>query len=394
MTALAAGHMIADTCQGAVPALLPFLIAGRGYTYASASLLVLAATVSSSVVQPLFGFYSDRRPLPWLMPLGLLTGGVGIGLVGLAPSYPLTFAAILLSGLGVAAFHPEGSRFASYVSGERRAHGMSLFSLGGNVGFALGPLLVTPAVLLFGLSGTLLLIAPVTAVAVILARELPRLQRLRDVRIAGSGARAAAADRWGAFVRLGLVIACRSFVYFGLLTFVPLYFIRVGHDSKATGDAALTIMLAGGALGTLVGGRLADRIGRRPVLLGSMCLLPPLILAFSLARGPAAVIVVGVVGAVTISTFSVTVVIGQELLPSRIGIASGVTLGLSIGLGGFAAPLLGLLADAHGLPTTMHVIALIPLLAIVPTLTLPRGRRRGEHGVPLSGAEVDNRATV
>ena len=144
--------MFTDIAQGSVPALLPFLKAADHLSLAALSALVLAATISSSVIQPLFGHVSDRVSLPWLMPLGPALGGLGIALAGFAPSYGLTFAAIVLSGLGVAAFHPEGSRFANYVSGARRARGMSLFSVGGNIGFALGPVLVTP--LLFDLRPT------------------------------------------------------------------------------------------------------------------------------------------------------------------------------------------------------------------------------------------------
>ena len=141
-------------CQGAVPALLPFLVAQRGYSYGAASALVLAATVASSIVQPLFGLASDRHSMPWLMPAGLLLAGVGLAVAGLVHPYGLTFAAITLSGLGVAAYHPEASRYANYVSGRRRATGMSLFSVGGNAGFALGPLVVTPLLLLLGPPGT------------------------------------------------------------------------------------------------------------------------------------------------------------------------------------------------------------------------------------------------
>src|SRR3954463_13576888 len=175
MSALSISHMTADSSRGAVPALLPFLIDQRGYSYAAASGLVLAATVSSSVIQPIFGHYSDRRSLAWLIPVGPVVGGIGIALVGIAPNYLLTFLAVVLSGLGVAAFHPEGSRFANYVSGRKRASGMSLFSLGGNAGFALGPLLVTPLLVAFGPPGSLLLIVPGAIVAGIVTREMSRL---------------------------------------------------------------------------------------------------------------------------------------------------------------------------------------------------------------------------
>ena len=278
MAMLSAGHLFTDVGQGSIPALLPFLIVRDHLSYAGASALILAATIASSVIQPLFGHLSDRRSLPWLMPAGPILGGLGVALAAVAPSYALTFAAVVVSGIGVAAFHPEGSRFANYVSGARRSSGMSLFSVGGNVGFALGPALVTPLVLVFGLSGTLLLIVPTSLMGLVLARELPRLETFR---VDLTRARATAGtDEWRPFTLLALVIALRSFVYFGFVTFIPLYFIHVLHTGRGVGGAALTVMLVGGAIGTLLGGRLADRFGRRSVLIGSMAVLPFLTAGF------------------------------------------------------------------------------------------------------------------
>ncbi|HEX8101628.1 MAG TPA: MFS transporter [Solirubrobacteraceae bacterium] len=374
MAVLSTGHAFTDMGQGAVPAMLPFLIAGRGYSYAAASALVLAATVSSSIIQPLFGAASDRRSLPWLMPAGLLATGTGIALAGIAPTYALTFAAIVLSGLGVAAFHPEASRFANYVSGARRATGMSLFSVGGNAGFALGPVVVTPLVLLLGLPGLLAAGLLPALMAVVVARELPRLNRVRaSATAAAAGARAAAPrDQWGPFVRLAAAVAVRSVVFFGLSTFVPLYFVAELGASKADANTALAVMLIAGALGTLAGGRLADRIGRRPVFAGSTLAVSPLIFGFLAADGTLAVALLALAGASIIATFSVTVVMGQEYLPGRLGIASGVTLGLAIGAGGLGAALLGVLADHTSLTTAMHVIAVTPLAAAALALSLPR----------------------
>jgi FSR family fosmidomycin resistance protein-like MFS transporter len=371
MAVLSAGHLFTDVGQGSIPALLPFLITRDHLNYASASVLILAATISSSVIQPLFGHISDRRSLPWLMPIGPALGGLGVGLVGIAPSYALTFAAVVLSGIGVASFHPEGSRFANYVSGSRRSSGMSLFSVGGNIGFALGPVLVTPLVLVFGLSGTLLVIVPTWLMAAVLTFELPRLKSFRADLVGGRVQRSRAHAAWGPFAVLGVVIALRSFIYFGFVTFIPLYYIHDLHTSKAFGSAALSAMLAGGAVGTLVGGRLADRFGRRWVLRGSMILLPPLIVAFLLCGPALGMVFAAMAGAVTIATFAVTIVMGQEYLPGRIGVASGVTIGLSIGLGGVGAPLLGLLADAHGLRSVFEVTAIFPVLALALSQALP-----------------------
>jgi FSR family fosmidomycin resistance protein-like MFS transporter len=387
MAVLSAGHLFTDVGQGSVPALLPFLISRQHLNYASASALILAATISSSVIQPLFGHISDRRSLPWLMPIGPALGGLGVALVGIAPSYGLTFAAVVLSGIGVAAFHPEGSRFANYVSGARRSSGMSLFSVGGNIGFALGPVLVTPLVLVFGMAGTLLVMVPTSLMALVLARELPRLKSFRADLVGGRVQRGETHGAWGPFAILATVIALRSFVYFGFVTFIPLYYIHDLHTSKATGSAALSVMLIGGVAGTLLGGPLADRFGRRAVLRGSMAVLPALIIGF-LVSGPAlAMVFAGLAGAATIATFAVTIVMGQEYLPGRIGVASGVTIGLSIGLGGVGAPLLGLLADAHGLRSVFEVTAVFPLIALAMAQTLP-ARAPGVEEAHQSGVDA------
>src|SRR3954447_11557641 len=175
LAALAGGHAAADLCQGSVPALIPFLIAERGYSYGAAGVLLLAVTVGSSIVQPLFGAVSDRLSLWWLMPVGVALAAAGIAGTGLATSFALTTVAVGVGGLGVAAFHPEGARYANYASGPRRGTGMSLFSVGGNAGFALAPILVTPAVLALGLSGTLAVAVLPALAAVALAVELPHL---------------------------------------------------------------------------------------------------------------------------------------------------------------------------------------------------------------------------
>jgi MFS transporter, FSR family, fosmidomycin resistance protein len=370
LAALAAGHAAADLCQGSVPALIPFLIADRGYSYGAAGVLLLAVTVGSSIIQPLFGAVSDRLSLSWLMPVGVALAAIGIAGAGVAPSFGLTAAAVGVGGLGVAAFHPEGARYANYASGARRGTGMSLFSVGGNAGFALGPVLITPAVLALGLSGTLVVAILPALAAVALTIELPHLRE----RSAGAAAVVVGGeeDDLSAFTRLSGVISVRSGVYFGLQSFAPVWFIHHFGTSEAAGNTALAAMLLAGAAGTLVGGQLVDRIGRRKVLLGTIAAQIPLLIAFVAAPGEllAGTLLAGI-GFVTVMSFSVTVIMGQEYLPSRLGIASGVTLGLAIGVGGVAAALLGALADHAGLNTVMWTIALLPIAGLALAVTLP-----------------------
>ncbi len=379
---LAVGHACVDTAQGAVPALLPFLIRDRGWSYGATAALVLAMTASSSLLQPLFGWLADRRSLSWLLPGGVVLAAVGIAVAGVvSASTPLTFALVAIAGLGVGAYHPEGARYANYVSGAKRASGMSLYSVGGNTGFALGPILVTPLVLAAGLHGTLWLLLPMLAVALLIVRELPRLRGFHpERRSAATGGqqhphKAPQPDRWGPFTRVAGIAAVRSGAYFGLQAFIPAYFIAHFGSSTGVANAALTTILVAGALGTLVGGRLADRVGRRRILIACNAVLTPLMLLVLVVAEPAAFALLALIGFFTVGTFSITVVLGQEYLPSRIGIASGVTLGAAIGVGGIVAALLGQLADAVGLTPVLLVLAALPLPALALAAMLPVERR-------------------
>ena len=371
---LAAGHVVNDMNQGAVPALLPFLIAERGLTYTAAGGIVLAATLLSSLIQPVLGHLSDRRPLPFLIPLGVLAAGGGLALAGAVTSYPATIAAILLSGAGVAAFHPESARYANYASGERRATGMSVFSVGGNLGIALGPVAIAALAGSGGVARVTWMILPAGLMAALLARELPRLRPLRPQPPHALAQAGADGPRWGAFSRLSGVIVIRSLFAFGLVSFVPLYLVRVRGVPKEAAALTVTAMLLAGAIATLAGGRLADRFGRRAVLVGFLLPLAPLLAFFLRVPGVAGFASLVLIGAGTVGTYSVAVVMGQEYLPGREGIAGGVTMGLAIGIGGAGVPLLGALADRHGVAAVFPILAALPLLAAALSATLPGPR--------------------
>jgi FSR family fosmidomycin resistance protein-like MFS transporter len=378
MAALSTGHLATDFANGALPALLPFLVDEFDLSYLQAGLVMLAWAVSSSVVQPLFGLWSDRRGAIWLLPLGLALGGAGIGLAAAAPSYAAVLVFVVVSGLGTAAYHPEASKFAAYVSGARRASGMSLFSIGGNVGYAIGPIAATVLVVHLGLDGGLLLALPPFVAAVLLLAVLPYLRRFRpaadDTRHAEGGP-----DRPRAMLVLLSVIGVRNITWFGLITFVPLYEVERGH-SEAYGNRLLATMLLAGGIGTLVAGPLADRVGRRPVLVASVAATGPLVLVYLLAGGLVGTLALAFLGVCVIGTFGVTMVMGQEYLPRHIGVASGLTVGLAIGLGGVAAVVLGAVADAVDLETALAFCAVAPVVALALTTLLPptRGTARLE----------------
>jgi FSR family fosmidomycin resistance protein-like MFS transporter len=371
MAALSAGHCATDFANGALPALLPFMVDRFSLSYTLAAVVMLASTAASSLVQPLFGAWSDRRGVIWLLPCGVALAGIGIALAAAAPSYWLVILLVIVSGLGVAAYHPEGSKFAAYASGSKRASGMSLFSVGGNIGYALGPTATTPLILALGLTGGLLLALPVLGVAVALVLVLPFLRGF--VPEPGSRSAAAGEDRPGALALLLGVIAFRSVAWFGLITFVPLWEVSLGQ-SKAHGSHLLSLMLLAGGVGTLAAGPIADRIGRRPVVIASMAATAPLTFVYVLVGGVPGAIALALVGVCVISTFGVTMVMAQEYLPNRIGMASGLSIGLSIGLGGVAAVGLGALADSVDLRSAMYAAAAAPLAGLVLALLLPSSR--------------------
>ncbi len=371
MALLSGGHLATDFANGALPALIPFLKERFSLSYTLVGTLILASQASSSLIQPLFGLWSDRRGAMWLLPSGVALAGIGIALAADAPSYWAAILLVLASGIGVAAFHPEGSKFAGYVSGRRRASGMAWFSIGGNLGFALGPIVTTALVAGFGLRGGLLLALPCLAAAVGLVLVTPYLRSFAPDP-SSPRARAGEDDRRAMGLLLG-VIALRSVAWFGLISFVPLWEVSLGH-SKAYGNHLLAAMLLMGGIGTLALGPLADRFGSRHVLLASVVATGPLILLFVLAGGVVGAIAVTLVGACVVGSFGVTMVMSQEYLPHHIGMASGLSIGLSVGLGGIAAVALGSLADATSLRATLLVASAAPVLAIGLAALLPSGR--------------------
>ncbi|MGZ6210986.1 MAG: MFS transporter [Candidatus Binataceae bacterium] len=370
---LSACHFTDDINQGVVPAMLPFFIGAYHLSYAAAAGLVLAQTLFSSVAQPLFGLLADRRPSPWLIPIGLSFAGLGVALTGLTHNYVLIFAAIASSGMGISAFHPEAARRVRYLGGARAATSMSLFTVGGMAGFAAGPLLITPTLIAFGTRGAMLLAVPVVIMSLAATYQLPRLAAERVPRHRG-GARSVAVEsreQWSAFARLTVVVMLRSIVFFGLNTFIPLYWSHVLHGSKAGGGYALTTMLSAVVTGTLIGGRMADRYGRKVVVVVSLAALSPLLFLFLSAHGlVAAGLLLVPVGIALSASTSVVVVMAQEYLPERIGLAAGVTLGLSMTVGGLLMPVFGAIADHHGLSASMALLALVPALGFVTSPSL------------------------
>jgi FSR family fosmidomycin resistance protein-like MFS transporter len=372
---LAVGHLTVDTIQGSLPALLPFLKATFALSYAAAGTVMLMATLTSSVIQPLFGYLSDRAARRWILPASVGLAGLGLALTGFTRSYPVLLGLVVLMGLGVAAWHPEGYRTASNVAGDKKATGISWFSLGGNVGIALGPPVITLLVTTFGLAGSLGLLIPAGLVALLLMAALPLLSvpaRPRAAAVAAPEAR----NMPGAMAILIVVVMLRSWTQLGFTTFVPFYYVdHLKADPRIVGPL-LFVFLGAGALGTIAAGPVADRFGARPFMVWACLLAAPLSVGFLLARGALAFVMLGAVGFMLISTFTVSVVLGQAYLPRNLGMASGMIVGFAIGTGGLGVAALGGLADRWGLPLALWVTALMPVAGFAASLFLPEPKRR------------------
>jgi len=357
---LSVGHACVDVYQGAVAALVPLFVAERAYTYAAASGIVLAASLLSSVAQPFFGALTDRRPVPWLLPVSTVLGGLGVALSGISGSYTLTLLFVGLSGIGVAAYHPESARVARVAS--KGDHGaMGWFSLGGNVGFVTAPLLVTVVIAAGGLRFSPLLVLPALVGGVL---TLPVLRALGRAQRADAGEKAAEGrDDWGSFVRLLLAVVCRSIAFVGLSTFIAFHAREVTGGGTVAGTAALFVLYLGGAVGTIAGSNLAHRWDRVTVVSVSYLITVAAVAGVVFVLGPAVYLFVALTSIGLYVPFSLMVTLAQDYLPTRVGTASGLTLGLMVSVGGLTSPVIGAVADATSLRTALTPLILMPALS-------------------------------
>jgi len=359
ITLLSLGHGCVDIYQGAVAALVPFFVLERAYTYAAASGIVLAASLMSSVVQPLFGALTDKWAMPWLLPVSTLVGGVGVALAGVTGSYAFTLAVVAVSGVGVAAYHPEAARVARRAS--RGSHtAMGWFSLGGNLGFSAAPLMVSAVIATGGLHASPLLVVPALVGAVLCVAALRGIKS--PAADPASARRAAGRDDWASFMKLTGAIVCRSIVFVGLSTFIALYVRQRTGEGDVAGTVALFLLYLGGAVGTVAGGRLATRFGRLPVVRWSYALSVLAVAGLVFVPEPLIYLFVALTSAGLYLPFSLHITLGQDYLPQRVGTASGVTLGLTVSIGGIASPLIGAIADATSLQTALAPLIALPAL--------------------------------
>jgi len=383
---VAMGHFFCDIGMGALPAILPFFILQYGMDYQSVAGLMFASCFLSSVVQPTFGWLADRTSKTWLMSLGIFLSGAAMGLAGLFENYWAIFAVVTVSGIGSAIFHPEAARMIHKLSGVKKGTALSIFSVGGNGGFAVGPMLAVAAITAFGMKGTAVFCLLALIMSMVLLVIVPKMKAdIAQTSLAEAAAigktvesKSDLQNDWASFARLTLLIVFSSIVICGLRSFIPLYLVNVTGLSTAAAGSALTLLFMFGVVTTLIGGLLADRIGYLKVVQMSYVLLVPMVGLLSQTTNPFICYALMIpIGFAMFSPFSSVVVLGQSYLARSVGFASGVTLGLSFSVGGMFVPLIGSFADHYGLPATMELLTAFALLAALCSFFLQKPVRMG-----------------
>jgi FSR family fosmidomycin resistance protein-like MFS transporter len=384
VAAVSSAHMLNDIMQSVILALYPLLKGEFDLGFFQVGAITLTFQLTASLLQPVVGAVTDRHPFPLILPIGMTSTMCGLLLLSVAPSYALVLLAVAMIGVGSSTFHPESSRVARLASGGRYGLAQSLFQIGGNTGQALGPLLAAWLVLRHdGGRPQAAWFALIALLGMVVLLQVSRWYgRHLSQRTAGHHAVApryprAMARRTIALL-LGLMFS-KFFYLVSLSSFYTFYLIRQFHVSVHMAANLLSVFLFAVAAGTLIGGPLGDRIGRRRVIRFSILGCAPFTLLLPHVGLGMTVALTVVIGLILASAFPAIIVYAQDMLAHRIGMVSGLFYGFSFGLGGLGAAVLGLPADRYGIVTVYQVCAFLPLLGVI-ALWLPDVRPPGDDG--------------
>ena len=376
--AISASHLVNDMMQSLILALYPVLKGTFDLSFGQIGLITLVYQLTASLLQPLIGALTDKRPMPQLLPLGMLSTLTGLMLLAFAPSYGVVLLAAACVGMGSAVFHPESSRIARLASGGQHGLAQSLFQVGGNAGTAFGPLLAAAVIVPFG-QRSVAWFGLAALLAIVLLLQVSRWYATHHVN-AAARAKPVAVSPYsrrivgGSIAILLVLIFSKYFYVAGLSSFYTFYLMDKFGLSVQTAQVYLFIFLAASAVGTVVGGPIGDRIGRKPVIWASILGVAPFALLLPHANLAGTVALTIVIGLVLSSAFSAILVYAQELMPGKVGMVSGLFFGFAFGMGGLGAAVLGLLADRTSIGFVYQAIAYLPLLGVVAAL-LPKTRK-------------------
>ncbi|QWG33043.1 MFS transporter [Bacillus mycoides] len=380
--AISFGHFLNDSMQAVVPALFPILEKTMNLSYMQVGWIAFALNMTSSIMQPVFGMYSDKKPSPFLLPLGMFSSMLGMIGLAFAPNFIIVIISVLFIGLGSAVFHPEGARVAYMAAGAKRGLAQAIYQVGGNTGNSLAPIFTALIFVPLGQIGSLGFTA-FAAVGIVLLLFVSKWYKnelatgaVRSKKRAALEAENAIVSTHIKFVIILLVFLTfvRSWYGAGIGNFYQFYLIEhYGLSIKNAQYFVFAFMIAG-VLGTFFGGPLADRFGKKKIIVFSMLGSAPLALLLPHVSLMWVVPLFLCIGFISSSSFSVIVVYAQELVPGKVGMVSGLIVGLAFGLGALGAVVLGKLADMYSLQFIMLLCSCLPLIGLTSWL-LPNDKK-------------------
>ncbi len=367
------GHFSNDMLGGVLPLLFPLMKVQFALSNAQLGLVTLAFTAASSLTQPIFGYFSDTHGRRWFVPATLLWGAVFAASYGFVSSYVMFIVVAALAGIGSGAFHPLGASNAAAVSrDDQRNAAMSWYTVAGAAGYGIGPLLGSVLMSVFGRMGTLGLLIPGFTAAALIWPQMRMVERAREARAQAMKAMRARPE-WRALVRVILVTMTRSWVFLSVLQLSATWYSELGFGQEVYAPLTSIIIFAGAA-GTLFGGLMADRLGQRRMIISTLLLTIPWLLLYAAFPGPQGLLLAALFGFFCDASISITLVMAQGLMPGRVGVASGVILGLGFVTGGIGVPVTGWLADQYGMQIALSSLAILLVAGSLMALTLPEKR--------------------
>ncbi|WP_262175166.1 MFS transporter [Saccharococcus sp. Marseille-Q5394] len=382
MFAIGACHLLNDTLQAVIPAMFPVLEKERGLSFTQLGYIFFALNMVASVLQPVVGYFSDRKPMPYALPIGMTFSLIGMAGLAIAPSYWLILLSVIILGLGSAVFHPEGSRVSFLAAGSKRGLSQSIYQVGGNTGQALAPLISAFVLVPLGQKGAAIFIAVAALGIFILTKisawykqtlELEKSNNRKKVILSSIGDLTKKQIGFALALLLTIIFA-RSFYVTNVTSFYIFYLMNDYGLKIEQGQLYIFLFMALGAAGTFFGGPMADRIGRKNVIV--LSLLVPLPLCVLLPHVPiwAVGLLLVLIGFFIMLSFTVTVIYAQELVPSKIGTMAGLTVGLAFGMGAIGAVVIGRMMDTIGIFPTMVIASFLPFIGLV-GLALPKDQK-------------------
>lgn len=374
-------HLLNDSLQAVIPAMFPILEDSLGLTFTQLGLIAFTLNIVASVMQPIIGVYTDKHPKPYALPIGLMSSMFGMLGLAFAPNFGIILLSVFFIGIGSATFHPEGSRVAHLAAGPRRGFAQSIFQVGGNAGQALAPVITALVLVPLGQFGAIWFVL-VAGLAVILLTYIARWYKQQIALIQKNGKEVWSTEKKRApkkaltiaIVVLVFVVFVRSWYHAAILNFYSFFAIEIYHVTIGKAQFYVFAFLFMGAVGTFIGGPLADRFGKRNIIAASFVVPAPLALALPYVNQTFAIILLLIIGISLLSSFSVAVVYAQMLVPGKIGTMSGLIVGLAFGMGAIGAVLFGIFIDHYGIMNTMIFVSFLPILGLLVFL-LPRDEK-------------------